>query len=216
MLPRMTALNDSRKEHEGNQLFNVSLELTIMAAVAMACGIAAVSKEFTPIFFGAGFTPCVSLIIVLAPVLVIKSLSQVARMQVLIPQHKETIFIESVVAGAIVNFIVNFIMINKYGAMGAVIGTLTDEAVTCFWQYIKIRDIVPYRKTMLKSSVYIIIGLIMIVVVRMSKMLGFSGLFGLLIEILIGGLTFILLCGVYWIVTKNPLLRLILKKNNKI
>lgn len=55
----------------------------------MACGISAISKEFTPFFFGKGYDECIRLIIALSPVLVIKGLSEIARMQYLIPNHKE-------------------------------------------------------------------------------------------------------------------------------
>ena len=53
----------------------------------MACGISAISKEFTPFFFGQGYDACISLIIALSPVLVVKGLSEIARMQYLIPNH---------------------------------------------------------------------------------------------------------------------------------
>lgn len=52
MLPRMTSLNKEGKLEEARKLFLLSIELIIVVAVAMACGISAISKEFTPFFFG--------------------------------------------------------------------------------------------------------------------------------------------------------------------
>lgn len=132
MLPRMSALSEAGKEKDSAKIFFISVELITMISVAMAAGMAAISKEFTPIFFGDGFEPCIDLIIWLSPVLIIKSLSQTSRMQFLVPNHHEDIFIQSVLVGAILNFVVNFLLISRMGAMGAVIGTTVAETGDMF------------------------------------------------------------------------------------
>ena len=58
MLPRMTALNKEGKLKEAKKLFLLSIELIVIVSVAMACGISAISKEFTPFFFGQGNDAC--------------------------------------------------------------------------------------------------------------------------------------------------------------
>ena len=93
MLPRMTTLIDEKKMEAASKLFSISVEGIMIVSSAMAFGIASVSKEFTPIFFGNGFEQCILLIIILSPVLIIKGLSQTSRMQFLIPSHNERIFI---------------------------------------------------------------------------------------------------------------------------
>lgn len=45
MLPRMTSLNKEGKLEEARKLFLLSIELIIVVAVAMACGISAISKS---------------------------------------------------------------------------------------------------------------------------------------------------------------------------
>lgn len=212
MLPRMSALADSKNKNESELLFNTSFELITLLSAAMTFGIAAVAAEFVPIFFGDGFEPCIPLIIVLSPVLIIKSISQTARMQYLIPNHLEKIFIQSVFAGAVVNFIINSYMIVRCGALGAVIGTLAAELVTCVWQYWKIRKRISLSRTMLRSAGYIVLGLVMFIVVRLSANVLPDGVPGILAEVCIGGMTYLILCVVFWIISKNPLLK-ILKKH---
>lgn len=104
----------------------------------MTFGIVAIAKEFVPFFFGKGYEACILLTVVLSPVLVIKGLSNTARIQYLIPLKMEKVFTNSVIIGAIVNLICNCILIPKYGAMGAVIGTLLAELVSCAWQFMYI------------------------------------------------------------------------------
>ena len=137
MLPRMTALNSNGLINEAKKLFLLSIELIVAVSSAMACGIFAISVEFTPLFFGSGYDECIRVIMMLSPILVIKGLSLVVRMQYLIPNQKEKIFIESVFWGAGINLIVNLLLIVRLGALGAAIGTMAAELVSCFLQYKK-------------------------------------------------------------------------------
>ena len=129
MLPRMTALNSNGLINEAKKLFLLSIELIVAVSSAMACGIFAISVEFTPLFFGSGYDECIRVIMMLSPILVIKGLSLVVRMQYLIPNQKEKIFIESVFWGAGINLIVNLLLIVRLGALGAAIGTMAAELV---------------------------------------------------------------------------------------
>lgn len=211
MLPRMTSLNKVGKVQEARKLFLLSLELIIAVSAAMACGISAISKEFTPVFFGKGYDECIRLIIALSPVLVIKGLSEIARMQYLIPNHKEKIFIESVFMGAGVNFIVNWFLIPKMGALGAVIGTLVAELMSCVWQYLKMNKYISCITTIFKSMPYVLFGAIMFIVVRAVAMYFNGEIVALFFEILAGIITYTSLCLLYWKATKNKIAGLIIK-----
>lgn len=216
MLPRMTSLIESGKSEESDKVFNISIEMIVLISVAMACGIAAISKEFTPIFFGKGFEPCINLICMLAPVMVIKALSQTSRMQYLIPNHLENIFLQSVCAGMITNLIANALLIGKYGAIGAVIGTLAAEIVTCIWQYYRMQKYIFCLKTLLKSLIYVFFGGIMYCIVRVITMFGLSGVICLFIEVAVGGSVYLALCLTYWKISKSTMLSIIhsSRKNN--
>ena len=213
MLPRMSALEELGKKSESEKLFEMSVEMVIMLSSAMAFGISAVAKEFTPLFFGNGFDACILLMIVLSPVLIIKSISQTVRMQYLIPTHRENIFIQAVFAGAIVNFIVNSALINKYGALGAVIGTLTAELVTCVWQCWKIKKDINIARLLSKSICYLVFGFGMMVSVRLVANVFSNRIMGILLEICTGGLVYLTLCSMYWVITKNPILQSLRKSN---
>ena len=207
MLPRMSALEELGKKSESEKLFEMSVEMVIMLSSAMAFGISAVAKEFTP------FDACILLMIVLSPVLIIKSISQTVRMQYLIPTHRENIFIQAVFAGAIVNFIVNSALINKYGALGAVIGTLTAELVTCVWQCWKIKKDINIARLLSKSICYLVFGFGMMVSVRLVANVFSNRIMGILLEICTGGLVYLTLCSMYWVITKNPILQSLRKSN---
>ena len=209
MLPRMTALNSNGLINEAKNLFLLSIELIVAVSSAMACGIFAISVEFTPFFFGSGYDECIRVIMMLSPILVIKGLSLVARMQYLIPNQKEKIFIESVFWGAGINLIVNLLLILRLGALGAAIGTMVAELASCFWQYKKINKYISCSSVIYKSMIYILFGAVMVAAVRIVACMFSGGIMSLVFEILTGVVVYSLLCIGYWKITKNKILSII-------
>ena len=206
MLPRITSLISSGREEEGNRLFLLSLEAVGAFSIALSCGIAAVSNEFTPLFFGPGYDRCINLTIVLAPVLIIKSISSSLRTQYLIPYHMDNIYIRSVFAGAGVNIVLNALLIPKLGAMGAVIGTLAAEVAACLIQYLHIRKRISIKKTFIHCCTYVLFGLVMIGAVRLlGNALHTKAIIKLVLEMILGAGIFSGLCFFYWRYTKNEM-----------
>lgn len=204
LLPRISSLLKQKKNDEANNLFTMSLETITLASIAISCGIVAISNEFVPFFFGKGYDACILLTIVLSPVLIVKSLSLTARNAYLIPHERDKIFVWSVVAGAIANGIANFILIPMYGALGAVLGTLIAEIVSCLWQFMFIIKEINIVKVLANGAVYLLIGITMIVCVRLvASVMNYTLFVKLLIEIAVGGTVFCVLTIIYWKISKN-------------
>lgn len=221
MLPRMTTLYSGGKRADGNQLFAKSIEGVCIIGVAMSFGIAAIANEFIPFFFGKGYEPCILLTIVLSPVLIIKGISNTVRIQYLIPLKMEKIFTYSVVVGAIINLICNLVLIPKFGAMGAVLGTLLAEVISCMWQFICMRKTIDLKKTINSIWGYVISGGIMFIVVRMVATISSPAIVKIVMEIGVGTIAYFLLCAIYWKISKNEFAKSILikyfqKKNYRI
>ncbi|MCH5278294.1 MAG: flippase [Christensenellaceae bacterium] len=211
MLPRMSSLIGNGKANEADLLFKVSLEGTVVAGVAIAFGIAAIAKEFIPVFFGAGYEECIPLTIALSPVLIIKSFSFTSRYQYLIPHKNEKAFICSVIAGAAVNLIVNILLIPQYGAMGAVIGTIVAELTACVWQYIAISRYINLKKTLTRTALYFIVGLLMFAGVRVVSRINVIIYGKIIVEIIAGAVIYMCICLAYWKTTGNPILNVLIK-----
>ena len=205
MLPRMTALFNSGKRKEGNPLFLVSLEGVALVSIAMACGIAAISREFVPFFFGYGYDACIALTIVLSPVLVIKGLTNTVRTQYLIPLNKEKYYTNSVLSGAVTNLVFNLLLIPKFGAMGAVLGTLLAELVSCLVQFLVIVKDFKLGTCLRNCGLYFIAGIIMFFTVRTVSMIHVTLLLKLAIEIIVGALIFIIFSGLIIYKTKSQI-----------
>lgn len=195
--------------------FKKGLEGIIVVSVALSFGIASISNEFTPFFFGSNYSPCIILIIVLSPVMIVKAVSSIVRYQYLIPKKKEKYFIYSVFSGAIVNFIVNLLLIPKYGSMGAVIGTLAAETISCLMQFIFIKKDLNIIKVVLNTICYLLIGICMFAIVRyIASILSINIITKIIFEVLSGGIVYIVLVLLFWKITNTKIININIFKNH--
>ena len=211
LLPRISSLVTENRRQEADDLFLKSIEIILFLTTAVVAGIASIAKEFVPVFFGDGYEPCVFLIILLAPALVIKGLSIIIRTEYLIPRNEDSCYIKSVIIGAIVNMVANVLLIPRLGASGAVLGTLLAEIVACLWQCISIMKKVPISLAIAKGSIYVAFSLIMFLIVKLvgKNTVQFGSILQLLTEIVSGAVVYLVLSFLYWKFTNNDLIQYI-------
>ncbi len=176
------------------------MQLATIVALAFAWGIAAISPEFVPLFFGEAYEPAIPLMMLLSVIIPIVAWSNVTGVQYLLPHFRDRAFTLSVCAGAAVNIIVNLLLIPSLQAMGAVIATISAELTVLIIQLIFVKDrsfIKAGAKTLI---LFLIIGIGMFVCVRAAASVAPAGIAGLLIEILVG-------VAVYGCITAGILIR---------
>lgn len=215
MLPAMSAAFAQGKTEEIQKNIKLAFRFIFMLAFALMFGICAVSGRFVPFFFGEGYDPVVSLIIVISPILVIIGISNVIGKQFLLPTKQQTAYTISIISGAIVNFILNFFLIQRLDAVGASVATVLAEMTVTLVQCWFVRKQLPLRECFNSFFRYLLSGFIMFAAVwGVGKLLP-SGMISLAIMVLVG-------VGVYaleLLVTKDDLVRLglhmVLKKMKK-
>lgn len=203
MLPRMSYLFAKGNKEETYKYISISMEFVCFMASAMAFGIAGIAIEFSPIFFGNEFIETGILIIALAPKIIFIAWANVIRTQYLIPLHKDKVYVTSVWLGAIVNLIVNALLISKMGALGAIIGTILAEATVMIYQTISVRNELPIFEYIKNGIYYFIAGIIMFVLIRIIGTNMKASILTIILEIIIGATSYLLLCIPY-ILKKYP------------
>lgn len=212
MLPRMSSLMKHNEIEKGRQYIINSMKFAIMMSCATSFGLAAVAYDFVPLFFGKEFGPCATLIIWLAPIGVIKAWANVIRTQYLIPNCKDRIYVVSVVAGAVINVIMNLLLIPHLGAVGAVIGTIAAETCVMLYQTINVRGELPVLLYIRQNIVFPVIGFVMFVVIRLLETMWSQGVLSLVAQIVIGAMIYLFLCIGFMAVTKDDMLKAVLSK----
>ncbi len=204
MLPRMTSLLTDNKQREANDLFVSTMEGVAAVSIAMAFGIAAVAKEFIPLFYGPGYEACILITILFSPILLIKGYSSIIRTQYLIPMKREKEITKTVAWGSLVNLVLNFILIPNYGALGAAAATVAAELVACGLQFLSLRGMgLGIRRMLIDTVRYILIGMIMAFAVRAGARLRMNCIAKLVVEIIIGISVYGIMCLALWVKTKN-------------
>ena len=227
-LPRATKLfSESRKK--GLLFIDKTFEINIAVTCLLSFGIAGCAKEFVPFFFGPGYEECIILAYLFVPILMVKAVSIFFRMQYLVPTHGDLIYTKATIAGAVVNVIANAVLIPDYllgvklmglGAKGAVIGTFIAETVVMVYQFMAVKKSVPTLQWIKKSSVYLLIGLFVLLSMRLSARMQLYIIFQLILEIIVGGIVFFLFAVMYWritgkcIVLKEEVINLFNRKKN--
>lgn len=199
MLPHMTSTLEKNDTQSWKDTFEKSTELYAFMSAAMGFGMAAIAKEFVPIFFGAGYEKCILLIICFAPILIMKALDGLIKSHCLLPFGQEKLYTYCVFCGAAINLVTNYMMIPRLGALGALIGTGVTEFVVCIGEIYFVRKTIDLKKILSIYIKYFLIGSIMFVVVRLlNKMLPLAGILGVIIEVMGGAFIYLFICVCYW------------------
>ncbi len=77
---------------------------------------------------------------IIMPTVLIVGITNITGIQMLVPLGKESVVLLSEIAGAVFDIIVNILLIPRYAAAGAAIGTLGAEIVVLIVQYIALRE----------------------------------------------------------------------------
>lgn len=213
MSPRMSSILGKGNKKSANDLFYQSFNLMALLFIGAAFGVAAVSKEFTPLYFGKGYEECVILIIMLSPIILIKSCGSVIRQQYLIPHRLDRIYAITVTIGLLINFIINYFTIPLIGARGAALGTVITEFMVGLLQIIAIKDHISFKNMFKEMYKYLFIGLIMYLAVRFTARLFSPSIISLFVEIMVGAIVYISLILVYFYLSGNKILINLIKKN---
>lgn len=208
MLPRIAFVANNRAISDVKALLSKSSEIVACLSAAVGFGIASIAKDFVPLFFGDGFEPCIQLIYWFVPVLYVKSWGEMIRAQFLIPMSRDKLYTYAVFGGAFANLLANYVLIIKYAALGAVLGTLIAESVVMVIEIIGTKEDINFVKIIGKQSIYILFGLMMLLSVRaFGNVVHFSGVMLLLFQIMLGAFIYIVLCLIYWVLNPHSFIK---------
>lgn len=152
------------------------------------------SKNSILLLSGSQYINAVVPMIILMPIMVISSLSNITVMQILIPNNKENEFMKSVMLGAGLNLILNVLLISYIGTIVAVISTLIAEFVQFIMQLIYTKKYIKeifLLKQLIKVRVTSITSGIILIIFKNSIVLNFSNIeISCLISIILNGFLF--------------------------
>lgn len=203
MMPHMSHMVAVGDTERSKKVIEQSMIFIMCMGCALAGGLAGVGRVFAPIFFGDEFVSCGILIIFLSPTVLSLSWANVIRMQYLIPNKMDTEFTISTIVGAVVNLVVNALLIPKYGALGAIWGTLCAETSLTVYQTWVVRKFLPIRRYLRETVPFVIIGAFMCGMVNLIGDVLNGGFGTLVIQVLSGAIIYIICALIYILFSKQ-------------
>ena len=127
MRPRMAYLYKNGQITEINRYMSKSISFVVFLALPIAAGLIQIADIFVPWFFGDGYEGVIAILRVMSCWIIIKSISNCLLEQSIVPKGGQVLATKIIWCAAILNIVLNFLLIPKYSAVGAAIASLTTE-----------------------------------------------------------------------------------------
>ena len=216
MMPRASNLFSKDKIEEILNYISKSIKFTMFSCFPIVFGLMAISNDFIPLFLGKEFCKSSTLLNILSITLIFISFANVLRTQYLIPNNRDKEYSISVILGAIVNLIINFILIPKYASIGACIGTVFAEATVCVYQAFVLRNELNIKRYINNSVPFLLKSLIMFCITYLVGLININIYIKLFIQVLSGIIVYVLLNYKYILsIVDFNIIKNKLKKNDK-
>ena len=161
MLPRLSNVHGKNNKGEFQAFLGNSYKMAIYLSIPLLVGICSVIPYFVPWFMEPGYGIVASLIIWMSPIVIFISISNVYGTQFLLPTGRTREYSFSVIVGAVVNFVLNFVLMPRYGALGAVISVVIAELSVTLTQWIFVHKEVKLPISWIEIVKYIVASFVM-------------------------------------------------------
>jgi O-antigen/teichoic acid export membrane protein len=145
MLPRCSNLIENNETQKFAVVITKSYHFVLAMAIPIAAGLFLLSESITLLFCGENFNDSISVVRITSPTIIFVALSNVIGIQILFPKDKEKIVIVGTCVAAIINVLVNIIMIPIFSQNGAALATLLSEfsifVIEIYWG----RKYIPFK-----------------------------------------------------------------------
>lgn len=208
MVPRMANTFASGDKEQMKRYLQNSFKFTYTIAFPVMLGVIAVSANFVPIFFGEGYESVVPLINILAITILFIGMSNVTGTQLLLPTKRQKEFTISVTIGAIVNFVLNWIFIYHYRAIGGAITTVISEILVAGIQLWFLRKEWDLKEILKLARNNVIAGVLMFIVAYGIGMVISNPILGIVLQMAAG----VAVYGITLLLLKDPFVFYLLER----
>lgn len=139
LLPRVSLYVEKGMMDDFKKIIKKTIDFCMVISIPMFIYFIFFAKEGIYFLSGEKFHGAILPMQIIMPTLLFIGLTNILGIQILVPINQEIQVLYSEIVGAVVDLILNFLLIPKYGATGAAIGTVVAEAVVLLWQYIALR-----------------------------------------------------------------------------
>lgn len=222
IFPRACMYVKQGKKEEINMYLKICMIFVYYICFGSICGVFFIANDFAVLYYGQDFISSGEVMRWLMPVILFISICNVLESLFLIPNEKEKPLTICIVVGAIVNVGLSSLFIYLFGIYGAIIGTLIAEFVQLIMELYFCRQYLNMLKMITLSAPFAMSGMIMAAILFLMTTKLETTHLNLIIEIVVGFLTYtLLICMYFFFIDKDKLYyrtkfkKLFLRRKNK-
>ena len=163
MRSRISYFYSIGKMEEIKSTIGKSMCFSMCFSIPITLGMIAIAKTFVPIYLGEGYDKCITLMYILAPLIVIISMSNLLGTHYYTPLDMQRTSNKFLITGSIVNLIFNSFLIFFFQSVGAAIASVIAELVITILYITFARKFVSPLQFLKVSIKYLIAGICMFV-----------------------------------------------------
>lgn len=141
-LPRATYYLSNNDDENFTNLIRKSLNYVLLLSISLATYFTIEARQILLLFAGEKYANAINSMMWITPSIVFIGIGSITAWQLLIPLGRDRCTLIGAVVGAVVDFIINWLLIPRYGAVGASIGTLCAEICVVIVHAVGLRDII--------------------------------------------------------------------------
>lgn len=190
---RMSYLFQNKNFEEIKKRLLKTAEYIMLLSLPLSIGIIAVAKDFVPVFFGDGFEGTIPLLYILSPIIFVVGISNVLGACYFTPSGQRAKSNKVIVSGAIINLLLNLLLIFHFKSIGAAISSLVAETFIAIVYLIMGREWLPIKSIAKMLIKKLIAGVVMGTLVLLYSHFTELTILNLIIEILVGMLAYFII-----------------------
>lgn len=184
----------SAKEGNTNEIkkymYN-SFYFVFFMAFPMIFGLIGISDMFSIWFFGEEYEGVAKMINILSPIILFMGLNSVIGWQYLMTVRREKDFTKSVAVGAIINFILNAVLIIKLDAVGAAIASIISMFVMTIINFYWIKDLIKIKEVLIRIPKLLLASMIMFLIIKPIQFINLKPILITFIQVSVGIVVYI-------------------------
>jgi O-antigen/teichoic acid export membrane protein len=201
LLPRASYYVEQNKMDEFRKITKKALNFVFLLATPLTIYFMIFAKQGIYFLSGSAYTGAIVPMQVIMPTLVLIGITNILGIQILVPTGREKFVLYSEIIGAVVDLILNAILIPIMQSTGAAIGTLAAEFAVLVVQYIALRKEIKPAFAAIKYYKIIIAIILAIAASLWVNLLQF----GSFVTLAISAVCFFAVYGVILIIMKENL-----------
>ena len=140
LLPRASYYVENGMVNEFKRITKKAIFFVFLIATPMMLYFVLYAKESIYFLSGSAYGGSILPMQLIMPTLLFVGITNILGIQILVPLGKEKIVLYSEIVGAVIDVIINGILIPQYASAGAAIGTVVAEFAVLVVQYIALKD----------------------------------------------------------------------------